>query len=74
MDISTVAGAKAARGTMVAVLASLRSAYRSLNTPPTTATSVGKNAGGTAPAYLTSQVANYSLALSMLGGSASTSA
>ncbi len=74
MDLSTVAGAKAARGTMVAVLSSLRTAYRTLNTPQTAATTTGNTSSGPAPAYLTNQVANYQLALNMLGGGASTSA
>jgi len=68
MDLSTVAGAKAARGAMVAVLSSLRTAYRNLNTPPTTATTTGTNAGGPASAYQMNQIANYQLALNMLGG------
>jgi hypothetical protein len=69
MDLSTVAGAKAARGTMVAVLSSLRTAYRNLNTPVTTASAAtGANSGGTVSAYQRNQIANYNLALSMLGG------
>jgi len=71
MDLSTTAGAKAARGAMVAVLSSLRTAYRSLNTPPTTASTTTNTSSGPASAYLTNQVANYQLALSMLGGGSS---
>ncbi len=51
-----------------AVLSSLRTAYRNLNTPPTTATTTGTNAGGPASAYQMNQIANYQLALNMLGG------
>jgi hypothetical protein len=68
MDLSTAAGAKAARGAMVAVLSSLRGAYRSLNTPATTAAVTGTNSGGPASAYQMNQIANYQLALNMLGG------
>ena len=75
MDLSTVAGAKAARGTMVAVLSSLRTAYRSLNTPVATSSATTNNSSGPAPAYLTSQIANYQFALNLLtGGSGGTSA
>ena len=68
MDLSTVAGAKAARGAMVAVLSSLRTAYRNLNTPKTPASTTGNTSGGPASAYITNQVANYQLALNMLSG------
>lgn len=71
MDLSTAAGAKAARGTMVAVLSSLRTAYRNLNAPPTTAKGTAQNAGPPASAYQMNQIANYQLALNMLGGGTS---
>jgi len=71
IDLSTTANAKTARGTMVAVLSALRTAYRQLNTP------VGLEAPGTpkvsgpAPAYLKSQIASYTFALNMLSGGTS---
>jgi hypothetical protein len=68
MDLSTVDGAKAARGAMVAVLSSLRTAYRSLNTPAASPGAAGTNAGPPASAYQMNQIANYQLALNMLGG------
>jgi hypothetical protein len=71
MDLSTTAGAKAARGAMVAVLSSLRTAYRNLNTPPTTTKGTAQNAGPPASAYQMNQIANYQLALGMLGGGTS---
>jgi hypothetical protein len=72
MDLSTVDGAKAARGAMVAVLSSLRTAYRSLNTPATAASAATSSASsGPASTYLTNQIANNQLALNMLGGGAS---
>lgn len=74
MDLSTVAGAKAARGTMVAVLSSLRTAYRNLNAPPSTGSATTNNSSGPAPAYLSSQIANYKFALNMLTGGGGTSA
>jgi hypothetical protein len=68
MNLSTVTGAKAARGAMVAVLSSLRTAYRNLNTPATATPAAGTTSGGPASAYQLNQIANYQLALNMLGG------
>jgi hypothetical protein len=47
------------------VLSSIQSAYQKTNTPPAPAT-VG-NTGGSASANVTSQLASYNLALSLLG-------
>lgn len=68
MDLSTADGAKAARGAMVAVLSSLRTAYRNLNAPPSTASAATNASSGQAPSYLTNQIANYQFALNMLTG------
>ncbi|HTO39788.1 MAG TPA: hypothetical protein VL026_02335, partial [Rhizomicrobium sp.] len=66
-DLSTATGAKAARASMVAVLSSLRTAYRNLNTPQTqTAASAAKPLSATNSSYARNQIANYQLALSML--------
>ncbi len=65
LDIATATGAGAARAQLLNVLSAIRNAYRTTNTPATTAT-VSTQSNGTAPAYLTAQVANYSAALSML--------
>ena len=67
LDISSKTGAGAARAQLLNVLSSIRTAYKTSNAPPAAAASVG-NTTGTAPAYLTNQLANYNLALSSLGG------
>jgi hypothetical protein len=65
LDIATATGAGAARAQLLNVLSAIRNAYRTTNTPATAATA-STQSSGTAPAYLTAQVANYSAALSML--------
>jgi hypothetical protein len=67
MDISTATGAGAARAQLLNVLSNIRNAYRTSNAPPAS-TSTTAQASGPAPAYLTAQVANYTLALNMLTG------
>jgi len=72
LDISTTTGAGAARASLLNVLSSVRNVYRTTNTPAAPASAANTQTGGTAPGYLTSQIANYTLALNMLsGGSAS---
>lgn len=71
MDLSTADGAKAARGAMVAVLSSLRTAYRNLNTPAPVTTGTTQNAGPPVSTYQLNQISNYQLALNMLGGGTS---
>jgi hypothetical protein len=66
-DLSTKDGAKAARAQLLSVEGALRTAYRKINTPVTQAFS-NTQTGKAAPAYLTSQLGTYNLALSMLGG------
>ncbi|HEX2593444.1 MAG TPA: hypothetical protein VHL34_18220 [Rhizomicrobium sp.] len=70
LDISTKDGAKAARSQLLAVEGALRTAYRKINTPVTTAYT-NTQSGQAAPAYLTSQLGTYNLALAMLGGGTS---
>ncbi|HTQ14926.1 MAG TPA: hypothetical protein VMH86_13710 [Rhizomicrobium sp.] len=76
LDISTASSAGAARATLLNVLTAIRNAYRTVNTPAssTSATSASGSSSGTTPAYLQAQLANYTTALNMLGGSTSTSA
>ena len=67
MDVSTASGAGAARAQMLNVLSAIRNAYRTSNAPPAP-TNTAAQPSGPAPAYLTAQVANYTLALNMLTG------
>jgi hypothetical protein len=73
MDISTATSAGAARAQLLNVLSNIRTAYRTSNTPPSPASTTSSQSSGPAPAYLTNQVANYTLALNMLTGGATTS-
>jgi len=66
LDISTKTGADLARSQLLGVLSALQSTYQTTNTPASTTTTVG-NTSGKATNYQTSQLANYSLALSLLG-------
>lgn len=72
-DISTSSGGGAARAQLLSVLSTIQKIYQTENAPPTR-TSATNNAAssGPAPAYMTSQLANYSLALGMLSGGSST--
>lgn len=72
LDISTAVDAGAARAQLLNVLSAIRDAYRQTNAPASTAAPVGNNSG-TASAYLTNQVASYSMALGMLQSSSSSS-
>jgi hypothetical protein len=65
LDLSPAKSAGAARAQLLNVLSAIRNAYRTTNAPPSTTSSVTQ-ARGPAPAYLTSQLANYSTALNML--------
>ena len=71
-DLTTKTGADLARSQLLGVLSKIQSAYQTTNAPPAAATGPG-NTTGTAPAYLTSQMASYNLALSMLSGASSSS-
>jgi hypothetical protein len=67
LDISTKTGADLARSQLLGVLSALQSTYQTTNNPPSTTTTAVGNTSGKATNYQTSQLANYSLALSLLG-------
>jgi hypothetical protein len=67
LDISSKMGADMARSQLLTVLSNLQKTYQTANTPAQTNTAVG-NTTGTASPYQSAQLANYSLALSLLGG------
>lgn len=69
LDISTKTGAGSARAQLLNALTAIRDAYRTSNAPANAAP-LGNNSG-TAPAYLTNQVASYNLALNLLQGGSS---
>jgi hypothetical protein len=71
LDISTKTGADLARSQLLVVQASIQSTYQKSNTPPASTSTNPGNTGGTASATTTAQLANYSLALSLLGNTAS---
>jgi len=65
LDISTKTGADMARSTLLQVLSSIQSTYQTTNKPPPGPATPG-NTSGTASAASTAQLANYSLALSLM--------
>ncbi|HXC55208.1 MAG TPA: hypothetical protein VNU97_07940 [Rhizomicrobium sp.] len=71
-DLTTTTGADLARSQLLGVLSKIQSAYQTTNAPPAQPAGPG-NTSGTVSPYLTSQIANYNLALSMFGGSTSSS-
>jgi len=74
LDVSDTASANAAHATLLNVLSAIRTAYRTTNAPATTTSTTSSSSSGTVPAYLQAQLASYTSALTMLGGSTSTSA
>ncbi len=66
LDISTKAGADLARSQLLGVLSHIQSTYQKSNAPPPAAATPGNTAGSASPAT-TAQLANYNLALSLLG-------
>jgi hypothetical protein len=71
MNIASKTGADLARSQLLTVMSNIQAAYQKSNTPAaSTATNPG-NTTGTASASTTAQLANYSLALSLLGASSS---
>jgi len=74
MDISTATDAGAARAQLLNVLSAVRTIYQNTNAPPSSAASASTQSSGQVPSYLTAQLANYSLAESLLGGTSSTTA
>jgi len=74
MDISTAAGGGAARAQLLGVLTNIQKIYQAENAPPSASTSIPANsAASNVPpsAYVTAQLANYTLALNMLSGGSS---
>ena len=72
-DISTSSGGGAARAQLLSVLSTLQKIYQTENTPPAPATVGNPSASRPVSSYLTSQLASYSLALNMFGGSSDSS-
>jgi hypothetical protein len=74
LNISTQAGAKQAVTTLQAAIGVVQQAYQDLVSPPTLASEAAAQAqNGTAPAYLTAEIANYQAGLNRLTGGSSTS-
>jgi hypothetical protein len=65
MNISTKMGADLARSTLLQVLSNIQSTYQTTNAPPPAAATPGHHSGS-ANVATTSQLANYSLALSLM--------
>lgn len=78
LSIAATTTAGSARANLLTVLQKIRDVYRTTNAPEAVAAK-GTNNSGTAPAYLTQQIASYSTALSALsslnssGGSSTSS-
>ena len=66
LSIATKTDAGAARAELLNVLSTIQKTYRTTNTPASTSTNTNTQSSGTAPAYLTSQIASYQLALNSL--------
>jgi hypothetical protein len=74
-DITTSAGGGAARAQLLSVLTTIQKIYQSENTPASSTSATPSSSSSSAvPPLLTSQLASYTLALNVLGGSTSTSA
>lgn len=73
-DISTSSGGGAARAQLLSVLTTIQKIYQSENAPAQASTpAADSTSSGAVPAYLQSQLANYSVALNMLSGADSSS-
>ncbi|HTT98670.1 MAG TPA: hypothetical protein VMF58_11525 [Rhizomicrobium sp.] len=74
-DISTASGGGAARAQLLTALSTIQKIYQTENMPASssTASTSSSTTSGTSTAYLQSQIANYSLALSMFSGTSDTS-
>ena len=66
LDLSTRSGANLARSQLLGVLSNLQSTYQKSNAPPPATTTPG-NTTGAASSATTAQLANYNLALSLMG-------
>jgi hypothetical protein len=73
IDLSSKGDAGVAKISLQNVLDTIENIYQETNAPASTASTTTQQSTGTAPAYLTAQVANYNLALTLLGGTPSTS-
>ncbi len=74
LSLTSSSSAGAAKAELQNVANIVQNIYQQANTPPSTSsTTPSLNANGTAPSYLTSQLSNYSLALSLLNSSSSSS-
>ncbi|HEY4032195.1 MAG TPA: hypothetical protein VGM25_17750, partial [Caulobacteraceae bacterium] len=74
LDLSTTTSAQHAANALQAAMSAVQSAYQDLATPPTMASEAAaaqQAAGGAAPAYLTSEIANMQAGLARLTGGAS---
>ena len=71
-DLTTQTGVDLARSQLLGVLSKIQSAYQTTNAPAAPSTTPG-NTSGSATAYQTAQLSNYTLALNMLSGSSSSS-
>lgn len=77
LDLSTTSNAQHAANALQAAMSAVMSAYQDLANPPTMASeslAAEQNAGGSAPAYLTSEVSNLQAGLARLTGGASSGA
>ena len=59
-------GADLARSQLLTVLSSLQTTYQKSNTPAVTAQTIGNTSGKASP-YQQTQLANYNLAMALLG-------
>jgi hypothetical protein len=74
LDLSTQSDAQHAANALQAAMSAVMSAYQDLANPPTMASealAAQKNAGGAAPAYLTSEISNLQAGLARLTGGSS---
>ena len=72
LSLGSTADIAAAQKSISVAIADVQSIYSDMTTAKSTSTATG-GTGGTVPAYLTAQIANYKLALSRLSGSSTTS-
>jgi hypothetical protein len=73
LDITNATDAGAAGATLLNVLSAIRNAYRTTNTPAASTSTTTAQSGAPVSTLLQSQIANYSLALSLLTGTSSSS-
>ena len=72
LSLSSAASIAATQTSLATAIADVQSIYSDMTTAKSTSTT--GSTGGTVPAYLTAQIANYKLALSRLSGSSGSSA